>query len=88
MPEAGIHKIIAEVAGKGNVNSVTDAGVGAQMAFSGIIGANLNVLINLPQIEDQKFKEEMKAACRKLEADGRQLLDNTLALVHEKIDAM
>lgn len=78
----------AEVVEKGNINSVTDGGVGAQMAYSGIVGGTLNVLINLPEIEDEQFKFEMKATCAKLRNDGRDLLDKTLDTVQAKIDKL
>jgi glutamate formiminotransferase/formiminotetrahydrofolate cyclodeaminase len=77
--------ISAEVVEKGNKNSVTDAGVGAQIAYTGIIGGIFNVLINLPPIKDQKFVEEMKSTCSKLEKESRKKLDDTIKKVKEKI---
>jgi formiminotetrahydrofolate cyclodeaminase len=73
---------------KGNLNSVTDAGVGVQIAFAGVIGGNFNVLINLPQIKDDQFKEEMKSTCAKLETEARNILDDTLKVVKEKIASL
>jgi len=70
----------------GNKNSVSDAGVGAQMAFACVGGACLNVRINLPGILDTAFVEEMKGAASELENDARRLLDETLALVLAKIE--
>jgi glutamate formiminotransferase/formiminotetrahydrofolate cyclodeaminase len=81
-------KLSAEAVQKGNVNSVTDAGVGAQIAFSGVIGGNFNVLINLPQIKDEQFKEQMKTTCANLEREAREILDATLNLVKKKIDEL
>ncbi len=81
-------QLCAEAVEKGNVNSVTDAGVGAQIAFTGIVGGVFNVLINLPQISDAQFKQEMTARCETLEREGRKILDKTLAAVREKIEAM
>jgi glutamate formiminotransferase/formiminotetrahydrofolate cyclodeaminase len=81
-------KLAAEAVEKGNVNSVTDAGVGAQIAFTGVIGGNFNVLINLPQISDEQFKEEMKTVCANLEKEARVILDKTLNLVKEKITGL
>lgn len=70
----------------GNKNSVSDAGVGAQMGFACVGGACLNVRINLPGILDAAFVEEMKGAASELETDARRLLDETLALVLAKIE--
>lgn len=81
-------EVCAEAAEKGNVNSVTDAGVGAQTAYGGVVGAVLNVLINLPQITDAGYKKEMKATCSDLQNQAKQLLEKTLKDVQEKIDKM
>lgn len=47
-----VAKIVAE---KGNKNSITDAGVSALMAQSGVESAILNVKINLGSIKDKSF---------------------------------
>ena len=48
------------VAEKGNVNSVSDAGVAALMAKAAIEGAIYNVKINISDFEDKVFVEEMR----------------------------
>ena len=45
---------------KGNPNSISDAGVAAEMAHAGAQGGAMNVLINLTDIEDEAFCNEMK----------------------------
>ncbi|MFQ5584281.1 MAG: glutamate formimidoyltransferase, partial [Calditrichia bacterium] len=60
-------QISSRVVEIGNVNSVTDAGVGAQIAFTGVVGGIFNVLINLPPIKDKGFVNEMKSTCKKSE---------------------
>lgn len=80
-------QLCAEIVKIGNRNSVTDAGVGAQMAFSGIVGGTLNVLINLPDITDEAFKKDMRKSCADLEKDGRSLLNEVLQWVRESIDS-
>jgi glutamate formiminotransferase/formiminotetrahydrofolate cyclodeaminase len=55
MDAARIARAIAE---KGNKNSVSDAGVAALTARAAAEGAYLNVRINLPGIEDEKFRAE------------------------------
>jgi glutamate formiminotransferase/formiminotetrahydrofolate cyclodeaminase len=69
----------------GNRNSVSDAGVGAQMAFAGVKGGVLNVLINLGGIEDQTFVAEMKDEVERIEKEASRLLDATMAIVLSKI---
>ena len=54
---------IAEV---GNVNSVSDAGVGALMAHAAVQGAFYNVQINLPGISDEVIKTEIDKESRKV----------------------
>jgi glutamate formiminotransferase/formiminotetrahydrofolate cyclodeaminase len=45
----------------GNMQMISDAGVGALVAHAGVKGALYNVRINLPHIKDKKFAEEMQA---------------------------
>ena len=47
-----------ELAKYGNIASKSDIEVGARSLETGIWGAYKNVLINLPGIEDEKFKKE------------------------------
>jgi len=47
--------LVRTVAEKGNVNSITDAGVAALMINAACIGAALNVRINLGTLQDQEF---------------------------------
>jgi len=68
-------ELCAEVAGKGNAPSVTDAGVGALMACAGVEAAVYNVKINLPSIEDETFRKELAATLDSLVADARRLRD-------------
>ena len=45
-------KLSKQIAKIGNKNSLSDAGVASEMAFSSINGAYMNVLINLKDITD------------------------------------
>ncbi len=78
-------RLCAEAVEEGNVNSVTDAGVGAQIAYTGVLGGVFNVLINLGQITDEAFKDDMRRTCKKMEADAKNRLEKTLAIVREKM---
>ena len=51
---------------KGNPNSISDAGVAAEMAHAGAQGGAMNVLINLTDIEDEAFCNEMKIKVEKI----------------------
>lgn len=70
----------------GNVNSVSDAGVAALMGYAGLIGAILNVKINLPSITDQAFNAEMRKNLDTMSEDGREKLDTILQEVLKKIE--
>ena len=50
---------MVEVARVGNISSKSDLEVGAKSLQTGIWGASKNVEINLPQIEDEKYKNEV-----------------------------
>jgi len=80
--------LAARAVEKGNINSVTDAGVGAQVAYAGIIGGILNVLINLKEIEDTKYVNDMTLTCEKLEKNSQKKLVKIMTRVREKINQL
>jgi len=55
-----------QMAKYGNVNSKSDLEVGAKSLETGIWGAHKNVLINLPQIEDKKYKKDILQECEEI----------------------
>ncbi len=66
-------KLAAEIVNIGNPNSVTDVGVGAHIALTGVVGGIYNVLINLKDIDDETFNAEMRERCRALRTDADKL---------------
>ena len=72
----------------GNINSVTDAGVGAQIAYTGIKGGVYNVLINLKEIDDKKYVDEMISTCDKLEKETFEYLQKISKKVDDKIKSL
>jgi len=60
----------------GNPNSVTDAGVGALAARSGVYGAFLNVKINSASLDDKAYVEQLLA-------NGQNILEKTTILEKE-----
>lgn len=58
---------IADVAHLGNQNAITDACVAMMAARSAVLGALMNVRINLGSLKDKKFAQEMAAEANKLE---------------------
>lgn len=73
------------VAKLGNVNSITDAGVGAQVAYAGVKGGVWNVLINLKDIEDKNYVSHMKEKCGELLDTSKKLYDETNSLIDDKL---
>lgn len=77
--------IAATVAKYGNPNSITDVGVGAQSAYTGVIGGIYNVLINLKDIKDEKFVKEMRTKCDELKSKAMKELNEVLTFVESKL---
>lgn len=75
---------IFSVVAKVNPNAISDIGVGSLLAQSGIEGAALNVMINLPSIKDQAFKEESEKKIEEIKGEGRKLREEIMKKV-EKI---
>ncbi len=73
-----------EVAEKGNVNSVSDAGVAALMAKAAIEGAIYNVKINISGFEDEAFVNEMQTAVKELQDKSDKLAAETKEIVESK----
>jgi formiminotetrahydrofolate cyclodeaminase len=69
------------VAEKGNVNSITDAGVAAKMGEAGVYAALLNVKINLESINDVPFKNETLMMIRELEEQTEKKTKTILSIV-------
>ena len=78
-------KIAEAVAVNGNPASITDVGVGAQSAYTGVIGGVYNVLINLGDIKDEAFVNEMRETCKELKAQAKVELDKVLKIVEGKL---
>ncbi len=78
-------KIAETVVEYGNPNSITDVGVGAQIAYTGVKGGIYNVLINLKDISDEEFVKEMKEKCEKLEKEAKVSVEKVLSKVESRI---
>jgi formiminotetrahydrofolate cyclodeaminase len=69
----------------GNVNAITDIGVGTLMAYSGLEGALFNVTINLKSIKDEEFRKETEAKVKELLEKGKALKEETLKVVYTRL---
>ena len=71
----------------GNVNAITDIGVGVLLAYSGLEGALLNVTINLGSIKDEAYKNEMAKKVETTLAKAKELKEEHLKVVYERLNA-
>jgi formiminotetrahydrofolate cyclodeaminase len=64
--------LIAQVAENGNSNAITDACVAMMNARSAVLGALLNVRINLGSVKDKVFAGDMQREADEIEAKARE----------------
>ncbi|MDR1551907.1 MAG: glutamate formimidoyltransferase [Prevotellaceae bacterium] len=76
-------QVIKAMAESGNPNSISDAGVGALAARSGVLGAFLNVKINALGLDDKIFVAETLAKAQKI-ADAACSLENEILKTVER----
>ena len=71
---------------KGNPNSVSDAGVAAEVALAGVRGAAMNVLINLPSVDDEAYcgekRNDVNDLIQKAEAKHKVVFDKTIGVIN------
>ena len=71
--------VIADIARLGNRNAITDACVAMMAARSAVLGALLNVRINLGVLKDKEFVQELQAEADRIEQTAcrkeKELLD-------------
>lgn len=70
----------------GNVNAITDIGVGVLLAYSGLEGALLNVTINLGSIKDEEYKKVISEKVSNLLSSAKNLKEKSLEVVYERLN--
>jgi glutamate formiminotransferase/formiminotetrahydrofolate cyclodeaminase len=78
-------KLAREVVLNGNKNSISDAGVAGLTAKAGAEGAFYNVRINLPDIQDKKFKKEIGGRAQSLNEEAVKLGNEIKDLVLKEL---
>jgi glutamate formiminotransferase/formiminotetrahydrofolate cyclodeaminase len=78
-------EVIKAMAQIGNPNSASDAGVGALCAKAAVIGAYLNVKINVSDLNDENFKSEILKKAESIVAKAQILEKEVLDIVNDKI---
>ena len=69
----------------GNMNAITDLGVGAMLLETGIRGAILNVKVNLGSLKDQEKVDRFKRNYEKIEKKSIILKETIMDFVNESI---
>lgn len=78
--------LIEEVAEKGSVMALSDAGVAATFAQAALKGASLNVFINTKSMKDRETAAALNTKAHKLIADGEARTDRIFEMVMGKLD--
>ncbi|MGD9345240.1 MAG: glutamate formimidoyltransferase [Candidatus Aminicenantes bacterium] len=79
-------KLAGEVVRNGNKNSISDAGVAGLVAQAGAEGAFYNIRINLPDIQDEKFKKDVSGRAESLKKEAIKLGVEIKDLVLNELD--
>ncbi|MGB6607612.1 MAG: cyclodeaminase/cyclohydrolase family protein [Atribacterota bacterium] len=74
-----------EVAEKGNINVVSDAGVAVLMAEAALESAILNVKINLKMIKDEKVRTELSSSIKEILLKENGQKEEVLEIVESKM---
>ena len=69
----------------GNQNAITDVGVGALLAYSGLEGALFNVKINLLGIKDEEYVNKIQNEIDGILKEGKELKEEVLEIVYKQL---
>lgn len=78
-------KVAESLIGKSNPNCSSDIGVGALNLKSALMGAWLNVKINLPGIKDEALRNELFEKGKALLEEGNKIADKCYEIVEEEL---
>ncbi len=78
-------EIAEDVALHGKSSAASDALVGAQMAFSGIVGGIANVRINLGDMDDKDYTVSVDERCGKMHDEYLEMLHNVIEIVEKRL---
>lgn len=78
-------KLQNEFAHYGNINAITDIGVGALLAYTGLEGALLNVTINLKSIKDEDYRKQIEDKVDEILKNGKVLKEELMTIVYGRL---
>ncbi len=73
---------------EGNQSSLTDAGVASEVAFAGLRGGCMNVLINLPELIDKPYINQKQKEVDKLLKKGERLNRKLFKMTISSLETM
>jgi len=79
-------ELAKEVALKGNKNSLSDAGVAGLAAQTAAEGAYYNIKINLPNIQDEKFKSKVSKEAVSLKDEAVKLGEEIREIMQKELE--
>jgi len=68
-----VMRLTVVAAGKGNKNTITDAGTASALAFAAITSAGANVRINLQSLTDNSIRKKFTTQLEEIELETREL---------------
>ncbi len=77
--------VIEAMVEKGNPNSITDAAVGALCARTAVIGAYLNVKVNVMDLEDKAFVKDILEQGAEIEQQAREKETQIVKIVMDRL---
>ena len=80
--------LLETMATEGNPNSVSDAGVGAILAFGAIEGGWLNVMINIGGIKDKALAGQIVAEANGILQQGKECKEKIVQIVSGTIESL
>lgn len=78
-------EVAKELIGKSNPNCASDIGVGALNLKAALLGAWLNVKINVPGIKDEEVKSALVKEAESMLAEGEKIADECYKSVEENL---
>lgn len=82
-----ILKLGTKISEKGNVNAVSDAGVGALLALTAVKGGYYNVLINAESLKDESAAEKLESKADQIVQEAEKLAAEINEMTEKRIRA-
>lgn len=79
-------ELAKDIATLGNKNSISDAGVAGLAAQTAAEGAYYNVVINLPNIQDEKFTTDIRAKAAALKTEAIKISNEIRTIVEKELE--